>query len=58
MKVVLCVLNRRSAKTMMDLEKKAYQTPDLTLVRFSATDVVSASEIPPVGEGETPIVIF
>ena len=37
---------------------KEYQAPDLELIRFAATDVVSASEIPPVGEGETPIVIF
>ena len=38
---------------------KEYQAPDLELIRFAAEDVLnSPSEIPPVGEGETPIVIF
>ena len=38
---------------------KEYQAPDLEMIRFTAEDVLnSASQIPPVGDGETPIVIF
>ena len=37
---------------------KEYQAPDLELIRFATEDVLGASDIPPVGDGETPIVIF
>lgn len=39
-------------------KKKAYREPEVTLVRFSTEDVLSPSDLPPVGEGETPVVIF
>ena len=37
---------------------KEYQAPDLELICFATEDVLSASDLPPVGEGETPVVIF
>lgn len=42
----------------MENVKKAYQKPEAILVRFSAEDVLSASDLPPVGESETPVVVF
>ena len=38
---------------------KAYEAPELTLIRFSAEDVICASKtLPAPGESETPIVVF
>ena len=38
---------------------KEYKAPDLELIRFTAEDTICASnDLPPVGESETPVVIF
>ena len=38
---------------------KEYKAPDLELIRFTAEDVLgTASQLPPVGDSETPVVVF
>ena len=37
---------------------KDYQAPYLELIRFTAEDILGPSDLPPVGDSETPVVIF
>ena len=37
---------------------KEYKAPDLELIRFNAEDILAVSNPPPVGDSETPVIIF
>ena len=58
MRLVLCVLYKKEGHDVKDLEKKTYLKPEMSLVRFTAEDVICASNLPPVGNNETPVVVF